>query len=729
MDTAASNRDTSSPRPANHLAGQQSPYLLQHLHNPVDWYPWGDEAFGRARAENRLIFLSVGYSTCHWCHVMERECFEDEETAALLNTLFVCVKVDREERPEIDRLYMSFLQASTGGGGWPMSVWLTPDLKPFFAGTYFPPEDRWGRAGLKTVAKRIAAVWAGEPERIRAHADQVLATLAEKGPEASSDSALAIAAWREAAVRELSAAYDGENGGFGGAPKFPNVGFLALLCDYQAQGSDGELRRSAREMALGTLRKIVESSLRDHIGGGFHRYAVDAHWRLPHFEKMLNDQALLTEACVEAWLISGDPVFRSAAEECLDYLDTQMRDPGGAFRSAEDADSPIGAPGGPRHEGVFYVWTAEELRAALGDKAAAVFAQAYGIRPEGNLDSDPTGEFAGRNLPYRACSVAETAQALGLDPVEVQAILASALVRLCEVRAQRLPPACDDKILCAWNGLALSAYARAAFHFGDRRWSEVAVRQAEFLRGNLHDEQTGRLFRTWRGGRKGTEGYAEDYSCLIRGLLDLFECCHDSRWLEWAEALQAKQDELFRDDAGGYFASVAGDPHVLVRMKSTHDGAEPAASSVALQNKARLAGFLHRGEWLESARADAVAFAGTLQASPLALPQMLAALAWLERAPRQVIIIGQPGEPATEALLAELRKRQRACLSLIVLHDGNRAFFERHDAFFKNLPARVAGAPKAFLCENFTCRLPVSTAAEFAALLEVSPVTGAAGAE
>ncbi len=716
--------ETPPAHPANHLEGQQSPYLLQHLHNPVDWYPWGDEAFAKARAENKLLFLSVGYSTCHWCHVMERECFEDEEVAALLNAAFVCVKVDREERPEVDRLYMSFLQASTGGGGWPMSVWLTPELKPFFAGTYFPPEDRWGRPGLKSVAARIVAVWESEPERIRAHADQVLTTLAETGPAAAADTTLQTGTWRDAAVRGLEGAYDRENGGFGGAPKFPNVGFLALLFDYQAQGNDPGLRRTAREMALGTLRKIVDSSLRDHIGGGFHRYAVDPHWRLPHFEKMLNDQALLTEACVEAWLISGEPVFRRAAEECLNYLDTQMRDSGGAFRSAEDADSPVGSAGGPRHEGVFYVWTEEEVRAALGGKSAAVFAHAYGLRPEGNLDGDPTGEFAGRNLPYRAHAAVETARALGLELAEVQAILDAALVRLREVRAQRPPPDCDDKILCAWNGLALSAFARAAFHFGDRRWYEVAVRQAEFLRANLHDEQTGRLFRTWRGGRKGPEGYAEDYSCLIRGLLDLFECCQESRWLEWAEALQSKQDELFRDEAGGYFASVAGDPHVLVRMKSAHDGAEPAASSVAVQSKARLAGLLHRNEWLASARGDALAFAGTLQESPLALPQMLTSLAWLERAPRQVIIVGQPGEPTTETLVAELRQRQRACLSLIVLHDGNRAFFERRDAFFRNLPARIIGQPKAFLCENFTCQLPVGSVPEFAALLDASSVFG-----
>ena len=704
----------------NHLAGQRSPYLLQHLHNPGDWYPWGEEAFARARAENKPIFLSVGYSTCHWCHVMERECFENETVAALLNRDFVSVKVDREERPDVDRIHMSFLQASTGGGGWPMSVWLTPELQPFLAGTYFPPEDTPWRPGFIPLLRRIAAVWAASPDRVREQAGEVVAALAASaagGTAAGGD----FAVWRDQAVRELERLHDPENGGFGRAPKFPQPGFLSFLLGYQVQGGEAALRESARRMALTTLRRIVASSLRDHIGGGFHRYAVDERWRLPHFEKMLYDQAQLAGVCLDAWLVTREPPLRRAAEECLLYLETRMRAAGGAFHAAEDADSPLATPAGPRQEGAFYVWTTAELRAALGERAAAVFAHAYGIEAEGNLGSAPAGEFAGKNLPTCARPQEETATAFGRAPAETEALLAGALRRLREVRAQRPPVDRDDKIVCAWNGLVLSALAKAAQHLGSSRWAETATRLAEFLRTHLHDAERGRLHRTWCAGAPGPDGFAEDYSLLIRGLLDLFDCSQESRWLEWALALQATQDELFRDrTGGGYFASGAEDRNVLVRLKDDHDGAEPSASSVAVENKVRLAGLLHRPEFLRAAHADVAAFAGTLAERPLALPQMLAALGGLGGASRQLIVVGCPGEPATEALLGEVRSRHLPHLSLLVLHEANRGFFERQNEFFATLPRPVAGRPLAFLCQDFTCRRPVGTPAELAVLLDPS---------
>jgi uncharacterized protein len=718
---AAQAGDSVATPPANHLAGQHSPYLLQHLHNPVDWYPWGEEAFAKARSENKPIFLSVGYSTCHWCHVMERDCFVNTEVAALLNASFVCIKVDREERPDIDRLYMNFLQASTGGGGWPMSVWLSPDLKPFFGGSYFPADDQAGRPGFKTVLKRIANLWATDPERIKTQAGQMLEALAADA-RGGANQALDISAWRDNAIREIQRLYDPVNGGFEKAPKFPNAVFLNLLLDYQAQDGDSGLRDAARTMALTTLRKIVESGLRDHLGGGFHRYSVDDHWRLPHFEKMLCDQALLTSACLDAWLVSGDLQFRQAAEECLTYLETRMRDPGGAFYTAEDADSPESTVEGPRREGAYYVWTAAELHTVLGEKAARVFSHAFGILPEGNLSADAEGEFFGKNLPFHAHTNAETAAALGLKLPETEAILGAALDRLREARRKRPTVNRDDKILCAWNGLALSAFSKAALHDPSPLWSTTAVKLAEFIRANLYDPASGHLSRTWRKGQKGPEGFAEDYSFLIQGLLDLFECSQESRWLEWAIALQNKQDALFHDDKnGGYFATVADDPHLLIRMKSANDGAEPSANSVALKNKARLAGLLHQPERLQSASTDAKAFSVTLRDLPTALPQMLASLGWLHGTPQQVIIVGKPGEAATEALLAEIRKRHLPRLSLIVLYEGNRAFFESQSSFFSALPKRVEGQPLAFLCENFVCQLPCKTAADFGRLLDRAP--------
>ncbi|HLP08474.1 MAG TPA: thioredoxin domain-containing protein [Opitutaceae bacterium] len=698
---------------ANHLAGESSPYLLQHLHNPVDWYPWGDAAFGRARAENKPVFLSVGYSTCHWCHVMERECFEDEAVAALLNAHFVNVKVDREERPDVDRLHMTFLQASTGSGGWPMSVWLTPELKPFYAGTYFPPEDRQGMPGFKTILRRIAEYWEAQPERIAEQAEHVAQVLGSHEP-ASPSGAFLPDTWRDRGVRDLQRLFDPTNGGFDRAPKFPNAALLALLLDYQATGRDAALRDAARDMALTTLRKLVAGGIRDHLGGGFHRYTVDAHWRLPHFEKMLNDQAQLASACVDAWLIDGDPAFRTAAEECLGYLETRMRTPDGAFCTAEDADSPRD---GEKHEGAYYLWTWPELRAVLGEQAATVFALAYGIAAEGNLGDEE--EFAGRNLPYRAHDTAATAAACGLAASEADTILAAARARLLEERDRRPPPDRDDKILCGWNGLSLSALAKAAAHFARPRWVDDAARLAGFLRANLYDAATRRLFRSWRDGRRGPEAFAEDYSFVIQGLLDLFACTQESRWLEWALELQSMQDALFRDEAeGGYFASAAGAPHILVRMKSASDGAEPSASSIAVKNKARLAALLGDAAWRERARADAQAFGGTLEEVPLAMPQMLVSLGWLEDAPQQIVVVGEPDEAATQALLAEVHRRYLPRASLLVLHRSNREFFRQRAGYLADLATGAEEGARAFVCENFSCQLPVTRPEQLAELLD-----------
>ena len=697
--------------PANHLAGENSPYLLQHLHNPVDWYPWGDAAFAKARAENKPVFLSVGYSTCHWCHVMERECFEDVEIAALLNAGFVSVKVDREERPDVDRLHMTFLQASTGSGGWPMSVWLTPELKPFYAGTYFPPEDRQGMPGFKTILRRIAEYWETQPERIAEQAEHVAQVLASHEP-ASGSGRLEPDAWRDRAVRDLQRLFDPDNGGFDHAPKFPNAGLVALLLDYQATGRDPALREAARHMALTTLRKIIAGGLRDHLGGGFHRYTVDAQWRLPHFEKMLNDQALLAGACVDAWLVDSDPGFRTAAEECLGYLETRMRTPDGAYCTAEDADSPRD---GAKHEGAFYLWTWPELRTALGEQTAAVFALAYGVATEGNLGDAP--EFAGRSLPYRAHDTAATAAACGLAAPEVDTILAAARARLLAERDRREPPDRDDKVLCGWNGLALSAFAKAAVHFSRHRWVDNAARLAGFLRANLYDLGTRRLFRSWRGGRRGPEAFAEDYSFVIQGLLDLFACTQETRWLEWALELQATQDALFRDAArGGYFASAAGSPHLVVRLKNTSDGAEPSASSIAVQNKARFASLLGDTVWRDRARIDALAFGGTLEEAPLAMPQMLVATDRVESAPRQIVVVGDPEAAATQALLAEVHRRFLPRATVLVLHRGNRDFFQQQGGYLAEL-ARQEGA-KAYVCESFACQLPVTQPHELAALLD-----------
>ncbi len=651
-----STHSVADPTPArsehtNRLAHEKSPYLLQHAHNPVDWYPWGEDAFAKARRENKPIFLSVGYSTCHWCHVMAHESFESEEVAAVMNREFVNIKVDREERPDVDRVYMTFVQATTGGGGWPMSVWLTPDLKPFVGGTYFPPEDRYGQPGFKKVLERIAAAWKENHEKIVEQGGKIVAALRESQSTPAAEGKI-DAAILDAAYRQIERSYDPKEGGFGSAPKFPRPVTLNFLSRFYARNPKSESGKQALEMALFTLRKMAAGGMHDHLGGGFHRYSVDRYWHVPHFEKMLYDQAQLAIAYLDAFQITQDRQYQSVARDILDYVARDMTSKEGGFFSAEDADS-LFEHGKPEHgEGAFYIWTKKEIDAALGD-AAEIFDFHYGVQSHGNAPegSDPQDEFRGKNILIERHTIAETAKQFKKSEDEVRQSLERSRKKLFAIRAKRPRPHLDDKIIAAWNGLMISAYARAAQVLDEPRYLETATRAAKFLRANLYDEKSKLLFRSYRDGRSAVEGFADDYAFVVQGLLDLYEASFDVEWLKFATQLQETQDRLFFDAKnGGYFTTSGKDASVLLRMKDDNDSAEPAASSVAALNLLRLSQFCDDKQLEDRARKTIDAFAATLSHFPSAMPQMLVALDFSSSKPRQIVIAGKKDAPETKAL-------------------------------------------------------------------------------
>ena len=707
----------------NRLAHEKSPYLLQHAHNPVDWYPWGEEAFAKARRENKPIFLSVGYSTCHWCHVMAHESFESEEVAAIMNREFVNIKVDREERPDVDRVYMTFVQATTGGGGWPMSVWLTPDLKPFVGGTYFPPEERYGQPGFKKVLERIATAWKENHENILEQGGKIVAALQESQPAAKGEAQI-DAATLEAAYRQIDRSYDPKEGGFGNAPKFPRPVTLNFLTRFYARDPKGESSKHALEMDLFTLRKMAAGGMHDHIGGGFHRYSVDRYWHVPHFEKMLYDQAQLTVAYLDAFQITRDTQYESVARDILDYVARDMTSKEGGFFSAEDADSPVvagvGDPGhGKTAEGAFYVWTKKEIDAALGD-AAEIFDFHYGVQAHGNAPegSDPHDEFRGKNILIERHTISETAQRFKKREEEIAKFLAQSREKLFAIRVKRPRPHLDDKIIAAWNGLMISAYARAAQVLDDSRYLEIATRAANFLRRNLYEQKSKLLYRNYREGRSDIEGFADDYAFVIKALVDLYEASFDIEWLKLAVQLQETQDRLFFDDKnGGYFSTSGKDASVFLRMKDDNDGAEPAASSVAALNLLRLSQVRDDPQLTERARKTIDAFAATLSHFPSAMPQMLVALDFSLSKPRQIVIAGKKDAPETKALLKELHRHflPKTILLLADGAEGQKYLGEKNEAI--RTMSTVEGKSAAYVCESFTCKAPVTDSSKLAELV------------
>ncbi len=612
----------------NALIHETSPYLLQHAHNPVDWLPWGEPAFATARAEDKMVFLSVGYSTCHWCHVMERESFENESVARVMNHHFINVKVDREELPDIDAAYMAFVQATTGQGGWPMSVWLTPDGRPVFGGTYFPPEDRHGRPGFVRACNELARLWRDDRAEVEKSAGRVMEHLRR---EAAGDASLRGLPGPKVFgdyLDRCESMFDGKLGGFGGAPKFPRpVVVRALMQLHERFGKDSEEGLMAWEMCERTLRAMAAGGMHDHLGGGFHRYSVDRWWHVPHYEKMLYDQAQLAMAYLDGWQISAEPLFREVAEGIFRYLLDTMRDRGGAFHAAEDADSLATPDAEHKSEGAFWVWEAAEIRSLLPPREAMMFCTAYGVEEQGNArpESDPHGELEGMNTLFRAESDKDLAMRFQTTEDEVRESLGQARAILLEARAKRPPPHRDDKIVSGWNGLAIGALARGGRVLDRPDLVDAAREAAGFLKRELWDGVT--LHRSHRGRRGGVAGFPADYAGVVSGLMELHAVAPGEAWLDWALELQAKLDADFWDsERAGYVMrpGLSGNPLMVIR--EDYDGAEPSPNHLAAENLLKLS--VLAAEPAFAVRAEALLRAGSagLEAQPFAAPLLLAAL-------------------------------------------------------------------------------------------------------
>jgi len=712
-----------SPKYTNRLIREPSPYLQQHAHNPVDWYPWGPEAFEKARRERKPILLSVGYSTCHWCHVMEEESFEDEEIAAYLNQHYVAVKVDREQRPDVDSVYMTAVQIMHGSGGWPMTVWLTPELQPFYGGTYFPARsgERGIQLGFLELLQRLQSAWTTDPARASDAAADVVERMQTS---AGGAGALPDATPLRAAYAESVTTFDETHGGFGRAPKFPRTSQLELLMRYARRTGDPK----ARAMVETTLERMAAGGIHDQLGGGFHRYATDAAWLVPHFEKMLYDNALAAIAYLEAYQLTGRADFAEVARRTLDYVRREMTDIGGGFFSATDADS-------EGEEGTFFVWTPAQMEATLDARrggctgcaghavtaeardagvAAAKLAVAYwGVTPAGN--------FEGKNVLHVPRPLSEVAAAEGLDDVTAVAMLESTRARLYRARAKRVAPLTDRKILPSWNGLMISALARGAVVLHQPAYATAAARAADFVLTTMR--QDGRLRRSALGGEVSGDGYVDDYAYMIAGLLDLYEATGAQRWLADAIALQAVLDARFADPAGGYFTTADDQEQLLVRDKPDYDGALPAANSVAARNLLRLYELTTDDRYRKAADATLQAFTATMTRTPGAVPSLLTALDFRLDLPKEIVVVTPPGGAGGAELLARVHEPFVPNKVVIQVEEG-----PQQDALAAVVPLvaekkALGGKATAYVCERGVCQLPTTDPDELARqLAKVTPL-------
>jgi uncharacterized protein YyaL (SSP411 family) len=664
----------------NRLAREKSPYLLQHAHNPVDWYAWGDEAFARARAEHKPIFLSIGYSTCHWCHVMERESFENEAVAAYLNAHFVSIKVDREERPDVDKIYMTAVQAMTGEGGWPLNTFLTSDLKPFYGGTYFPPDGRYGRPGFLQLLQKIQDLWEHRRDDLM-HSAAELHRHLDNRSEPSADPALLLSASiLRTAATQFKAEYDAHYGGFGGAPKFPRPSQPAFILRYGARAHDAEAVR----MVLHTCDAMAAGGIYDQVGGGFSRYSTDAHWLVPHFEKMLYDNAQLVQLYLDAYVLSGEAHHANVVRDVLRYVLRDLTHPEGGFYSARDADS-------EGKEGKFYCWTRAELAALLTSDEFKVATHYFGVTDHGNFidHSDPHPLPNQNVLSIAHPDLTETSRAL----------LQSAKDKMFATRAKRVRPHLDDKVLASWNGLMLGAVARAYAVLGDEPYRMAAEKNLAFIRAKLWDAKTQTLYSRWRDGERDSVLLLDAYAFLLDGVLHLYEATLDPEHLDFAIALADAMIKKFYDTGhGGFWQSPADAPHLIMRVKEDYDGAEPSGNSVAILALLKLAATTDRAEYKQKAEQSLRLFAPRLQSLPQAVPHMLLALDYWLAEPRRAVIVGDPRDVATRALLHAAHVVYQP--NKVVL--GNAGPVE---AFAKTLPLDQ-GKPTAYICTGTACKPP-----------------------
>jgi len=693
------------PKHTNRLIDATSPYLLQHAHNPVDWFPWGEEALARAREEGKPILLSIGYSACHWCHVMERESFEDEAIAELMNRHFVSIKVDREERPDLDDVYMAAtLAMNQGQGGWPMTVFLTPDQEPFFAGTYFPPEDRWGRPGFSSVLKRIAELWEKDRDSVKEQGAQLAGYLRENA-QAAPGGAVGEESLREA-VEQLGREFDARWGGFGPAPKFPPSAGLSLL--LRAHRRFGDER--ALEMARKTLDAMARGGMYDQVGGGFARYSTDVRWLVPHFEKMLYDNAQLARVYLEGFQATGDDFYRRIAAETLDYVLREMTDPAGGFYSATDADS-------EGEEGKFFVWTPAEVGEALGPddgELARRFCAYYDITEKGNWE--------GKSIPNTPRALDAVARELGIGAGELERSLAEARARVYEARRKRVPPALDDKVLTAWNGLMISAFAEGFRVLGDERYFQAARRAADFLLTALRGAD-GRLLRTWRAGRSHLDAYLEDYAFFAEALLDLYEAGGASRYLDEAAALAERIREDFAAEEGGFFSTARGHEALIVRPREGHDGATPSANAAAAMALARLSYHLDRADLREDAVRAVRAWGKPIARQPRSFAKSLAVVDFLLEGPTELALVGAAGEAGFDALRREVGRRYLPN-RIIAHHDPASGEASAPLLRGKTLVGRRAAL---YVCRGYVCQRPLTDPASVGeSLARPGPADGTA---
>ena len=679
----------------NRLAAETSPYLLQHAGNPVDWYPWGEEAFEKARAEDRPVFLSVGYSACHWCHVMEHESFENEATAALMNEHFVSVKVDREERPDVDAIYMEAVQAMTGRGGWPMSVFLTPDAVPFYGGTYFPGTARYGMPSFTEVLTELARLWESDRAQVLRAGTGLKAALEQSA--ITGEGALRERPRHEtleSAVRGLSRSFDRTHGGWGGAPKFPQPSVVEFVLRRHLATGDERLL----DMVTRTLDAMLRGGIYDQLGGGFHRYATDDIWLVPHFEKMLYDNAQLARLYLHAWRVTGDDSYRHVVVETLDYVAREMLDPEGGFYSAQDADS-------EGEEGRFFVWTPDQIRAVLAgvspnpDGDAELFMAAYGVREGGN--------FEGKSILFVARTAAEIARERGIAVGEVEARLGRVRGLLFDARETRIKPGLDDKVLAGWNGLMLAAFAEAGSALGRDDYLAVATLNADFILSQMRGP-SGRMLRTWKGGRAKLNGYLEDYAHVADGLLALYGSTFEVRWFGAARELADVVLQHFADPSDGFFDTSDDHEALLVRPKGLQDGAVPSGGATAAGVLLRLAHYTGEGGYADAAERALGQTGKAMGQAPLGFAQWLAALDFALAPPRELAIVGE----GAEVLLEVARAAYRPNL-VVAAGPGGRdeviALLDGRDA--------IDGRAAAYVCRQFTCERPVTAPAELEALL------------
>ncbi len=681
----------------NHLINEKSHYLLQHAYNPVDWYPWNDAAFEKAAAENKPIFLSIGYSSCHWCHVMEAESFEDEEVAAFMNEHFIAIKVDREERPDIDSIYMTVCQAITGAGGWPLTIVMTPGKKPFFAGTYFPKSANYGRPGLMDVLQEIENVWRNDYDKIVESSESITSALRELSTYQTGESP--DAGDLDNAFDHFIKRFDGVWGGFNPAPKFPSPHNLMFLLKYWKRTGNPD----ALVMVERTLRMMHRGGIWDHIGGGFHRYSTDPVWLIPHFEKMLYDQAMLAMAYIEGYQATGDETFADAARGIFTYVLRDMTSPEGGFYSAEDADS-------EGKEGTFYAWTVGEIKSALDETAARIFISHYGLTDEGNFED-------GRNVLFDANGLEKSAARIGIGVYELAASIDASRRKLFGIREKREHPFKDDKILTDWNGLMTAAFAKGAQVFGDEDYARAAINAVEFIYEKMFMAD-GRLLHRYRDGEAAVHAFSDDYAFLAWGLLELYEATFDAGYLRRAMELTDEVLRLFWDDeSGGLFLTSTDSEELIARTKEIYDGAIPSGNSVAASNLLRLSRITSNPDYERRTRELLDAFGPTAAKSPTGFAQLLSAVDFAIGPSKEIVIAGSRGDDVTEAMMKTVY-RQYIPNRIVILHPPGQpgAEIEKLAPFLKN-QNQIDGKTAAYVCENYACKAPVTDVESLVAIL------------